>query len=120
MSVQADSLFYWMDISFLQAFLQAFLRARYSTTHVLSRRFNISLNDEKYSGTLTKMRNKRHSIGSESVVGLVDEAKLENQAFKLNAIGSADPPTGSTLEKPKEESPRQLHRWKVYRPHRTL
>ena len=59
------------------------------------------------------MRNKPRSIAGDSVTGLVDEAKLENQAFELNAFGSASPTTGSGSNDLKEESPRQLHGWKV-------
>ena len=59
------------------------------------------------------MRNKLHSIAGDSVTGPVDEAKLENQAFELNEIGSASPTTGSSSNDLKEESPRQLHGWKV-------
>ncbi|KAK3168685.1 hypothetical protein OEA41_005133 [Lepraria neglecta] len=59
------------------------------------------------------MRNKLHSIAGDSVTGPVDEAKLENRAFELNEIGRANPTTGSSSNDLKEESPRQLHVWKV-------
>ena len=59
------------------------------------------------------MNNKLRSIAGESVTGLVDEARLQNQAFELNDIDSASPTTGSSSNDLKEASPRQLHGWKV-------
>ena len=57
------------------------------------------------------MSNELHPVAGHSMTGVVDEAKFGNQAFELNEIGSASPTTSSNDLK--EESPRQLHGWKV-------
>ena len=59
------------------------------------------------------MSNELHPIAGHGMTGVVDEAKFGNQAFELNEIGSASPTTGSGSNDLKEESPRQLHGWKV-------
>ena len=62
------------------------------------------------------MNNELRPIAGHSVTGVVDEAKLGNQAFELNEIGSASHTTGSSSNDLKEGSPRQLHGWKVCQP----
>lgn len=52
-------------------------------------------------------------MAGDTVTSLVDEAKLENQALGLNEFGSASPDTGPSSSDSKDDSPRQLHGWKV-------
>lgn len=47
--------------------------------------------------------------------GWTAEAELEKQAVQIGEVRSASPTTGSCTNDVKEESPRQLHGWKVRR-----
>lgn len=48
--------------------------------------------------------------------GLAAEAELEKQVVHVNQTRNASPTIGSGTNDVKEQSPRQLHGWKVWRP----